>query len=294
MNRPPPAPRRGNRPPNADPDYREARQELGPIVNIIISMIGVSKRRCETFAEMSQKISASLVNLQMDCQRMSSYIRHDPAGLNRLGIWLNAAKNALERDQHHLDEQIQIELFLQGELERWLNGEPPTEFAPPPPGMRRLPPQMTRPMPEEMPPVRLGAQVRPPASMGGANYPPVPQPQHLLPPQARALQAPGSVAPRMPAPAPARQPQAQSEPGESLLSPAAAFAAYQRRPSVQTAAITRESLPIVRFPVQHYAPAAAEAAQESSLPGENGASHAHVVVSTEEGSSEDKSHTTPS
>lgn len=281
MNRPPPAPRRPASRSNPEPNLESARQELGPVVNVIISMISVSKRRCMTFMEMSEKIAASLVNLQMDCQRLSTYIRHDPAGLNRLGIWLNAAKNALERDKEHLDEQIQIELFLQGELERWLNGEPPTEFAPPPPGMvrRQTPPQQS-PMPRYLP------------SQAQAPHYPVPQPQarapqHTAPPLQHTAPPLQHTAPPQRAPAPR---QALPQSNESLLSPAAAFAAYQPRPhSTQAATVARESLPIVRFPVQHYAPAGQS---EENAASENGASHAHVESADDD--SKDKSQAAPS
>jgi len=241
-----------------------------------MSMIGVSKRRCATFAEMSEKIAASLVNLQMDCNRMAGYIRNDPQGLNRLGIWLNAARVALEKDKEHLDEQIQIELFLQGELERWLNGEPPSDFAPPPPGMMRQPPMRQPQMPAPQYPHQLEQE---PA------YPPQYPPQHLLPPHLREPKPaphPSQVRqgppPRMQAPQSQLQPQQRptqqrpvapvSTPSEPLLPPSAAFAAYHpQRHAQQPQAPQR--MPVVRLPVEQYAPAQEVSAQTQGGQGDD-------------------------
>jgi hypothetical protein len=260
MNFPPPARRRGNKNANSD-------QEFGPVANVIASMIGVSQRRCATFADMSEKLAQSLVNLQMDCQRMAGYIRSDPQGLNRLGIWLNAARVALEKDKEHLDEQIQIELFLQGELERWLNGEPPSDFAPPPPGMRRQMPHLERGAPQQVPqydryPQYPADALRTRRGEGMPQYPPVQgrapmrSPEHLLPPQFRE-QAPASMTPQQQIrpqsqSQPQQRPQFKSGPSEPLLSPAAAFAAYQPAQSSQPP----QRMPVVRLPVEQYAPAA--------------------------------------
>lgn len=251
MNQPPP--RRPRKP------LREREQQFAP-VNVVMALIGQSRRRCAAYAEMMEKQGMGLVQLQMECQQMAGVIRSDPQGLNRLAISLHAARAALEKNKAHLEEQIQVELFLQGEFERWLRGEPPIDFAPPPPGMMRqhVPPQM-------MPFPQLATGLRESHEDYGDEYDGErgrgrgdERPRDASPPSRYFT----PKAPPLPRLAPSKV--------ETVMPPQAAFAAYQQKPVAQSkdasSRIAQQPqqpptrMPVVRLPVQHYAPPS-EAAQ---------------------------------
>lgn len=272
----PPSRRRGNRNPSP--------QEYAP-VNVIMALIGQSRRRCVTITEMLQKQGAGLVQLHMECQQMAGLIRNDPQSLNRLGISLNAARSTLEKNKQALEEQIQAELFLQGEFQRWLNGEPPTDFAPPPPGMVRhenAPPALGYAVPAQLP------QRAQQPGMTRDGVPPTMQhqgPQHQGPPGQPRMRSPMPQQPRMVPPSAMpmqRSPQYDHHsavPGARLMTPAgndggavsyqlpmppqAAYAAYRLRPMP----VPQQQLPVVRFPVEQYAPPPQEqeAADDAAL-----------------------------
>jgi hypothetical protein len=245
MNYPPPPP--GRRPRERG---RAPLQEFAP-TNVVMAHIGASRRRCMTFSEMIEKQAQGLTQLQMECQQMAGLIRHDPERLHRLGEWLSAVAGHLERGKRHLEEQIQVELFLQGECQHWLNGDEPTELPPPPPGFRRVMPPITSLGPIASGPVSFSTEE------GYAVAPP-----HLLPRQpqfAPRESAPPRLAgapsgPRLPAPAPA----SAVHQAPSVPAAAAAFAAYQK-PQGPAAAPARaqymappQRLPIVRLPVEQF------------------------------------------
>lgn len=256
MNQPPP--RRQRKP------LREREQQFAP-VNVVMALIGQSRRRCAAYAEMMEKQGMGLVQLHMECQQMAGVIRSDPQGLNRLAISLHAARAALEKNKAHLEEQIQVELFLQGEFERWLRGEPPIDFAPPPPGMTRqhVPPQM-------MPFPQLATGLRESHEDYGDEYDGErgdERPRDASPPSRRPRDAsPPSryFAPKAPPPPPP-PPRLASSKVEPVMPPQAAFAAYQQKPVAQSkdasSRIAQQPqqpptrMPVVRLPVQHYAPA---------------------------------------
>ena len=241
MNFPPPARRRGKVPQH---------QEFAP-VNVVLALIGQSKRRCVTYGEMMEKQSAGLIQLQMECQQMAGLIRHDPQGLNRLAISLHAARSALEKNKLHLEEQIQVELFLQGEFQRWLNGEPPTEFAPPPPGMtrRQIPPSMMQPLmqPRELP---MTAQAQQDPDLDYGQYPSREQPPHYAPSQPPRLRPKDGPPPMLPsagalAAYSTRQGQAPSQPQQQ----------QPQQPPQQTQQLYPQQpqrMPVVRLPVEQF------------------------------------------
>jgi hypothetical protein len=295
MNFPPPR-RRGNK--------TSARQELPHApANVIMALIGQSRRRCVTITEMIDKQGMGLVQLQMECQQLASFIRQDPQGLNRLAISLHAARVALEKNKEHLQEQIQVELFLQGEFQHWLNGEPPTDFVPPPPGMtrRQISPEMTS-LPQ------LGAGNSEEIDYDDAPYE-TPPPQQRSPQRAPYMMRP----PQAPTPQPRMTKPVQPQ-HEPLLAPQAAFAAYQKPshvsghasghiPTPEAAALASRTahvqhaspspqlsrMPVVRLPVEQYtAPA-----QEAPATAVNGGP-ASPIAHMEEDEGDSKNSSTPS
>ena len=225
----PPSRRRGNRNPLP--------QEYTP-VHVIMALIGQSRRRCVTFQEMIEKQSAGLIQLHMECQQLAGLIRNDPQSLNRLGISLKATRTTLEKNKHYLEEQIQAELFLQGEFQRWLNGEPPTEFAPPPQGMVR------HELGDEAPralgyasPAQLPQRAQQPGMQPGVQ--PGMQGQPRMRPMPQQMQSPTRMVPQ-------QRPQQEHH---LPMPPQSVYAAYGQRPWAE-----QQPMPVVRFPVQQYAP----------------------------------------
>jgi hypothetical protein len=249
MQYPPPSPP-GRRQKGRPPQY-----EFAP-TQVVMAHIGASRRRCMTFGEMIEKQAQGLRQLQIECQQMAGIIRDEPERLSHLGEWLHAMAAHLERGKRHLEEQIQIEIFFQGECQRWLSGDPPTELPPPPPGFRRV-----------MPPISMGP-IEFSTEEGYAVAPP-----HLLRrPEAPQLaqQNPRLVQGQAPAIPPERRSVealragAAHQNGPSSPPPAiaAAFAAYQRPKAASPQASTRaeymtsspQRLPVVRLPVEQFVP----------------------------------------
>lgn len=257
----PPARRRGPK--------NQQQQDFAP-VNVVMALLSQSRRRVVTFADMVEKQGMGLVQLKMECQQMAGLLRRDPQGLNRLAIWLQAAGVRLEKNKLHIEEQIQFELFLQGEFQRWLSGEPPSDFASPPPGMIRqqVPPQLQasysqREEDEEaFDALSMRHPIHGPPSAPQRFAPPGFAPQRM-PPSNAAL---GHTAPQ----------QRSTEPrGEPLLPPPAAFAAYRSHGATPTPEATAHAsqqaaaqriasqaehqplthMPVVRLPVEQFKPA---------------------------------------
>jgi hypothetical protein len=127
MNRPfPPFPR-GMRPARPGPEGYYAPAE------VLMGLIRQSENRYATYRDLAIKQDAGFGQLQIDAQNMSIALsHHDPEGLQQLEASLRAALAAAQMNKYLLDQACAAELFLQGELKRWLKGQPPSQGAPPP------------------------------------------------------------------------------------------------------------------------------------------------------------------
>lgn len=123
-------------PPGQPPPSRGGRGEKqNPFApaNVVMALVRQSELRYSSYGEFITKQDQGFRQLQMDCQTMAITIQSDPASLNRLGMSLQAALRTAAMNRMHLEQQMQVELFLQGELKRWLVGQPPTAIVGPEP-----------------------------------------------------------------------------------------------------------------------------------------------------------------
>lgn len=127
MNRPFPPFQRGMRPARPGPEGY-----YGP-AEVLMGLIRQSENRYATYRDLAMKQDAGFGQLQIDAQNMSIALsHHDPEALQQLEASLRAALAAAQMNKYLLDQACQAELFLQGELKRWLKGQPPSQGAPPP------------------------------------------------------------------------------------------------------------------------------------------------------------------
>lgn len=127
MNRPFPPFQRGMRPARPGPEGY-----YGP-AEVLMGLIRQSENRYATYRDLAMKQDAGFGQLQIDAQNMSIALsHHDPEALAQLEASLRAALAAAQMNKYLLDQACQAELFLQGELKRWLKGQPPSQGAPPP------------------------------------------------------------------------------------------------------------------------------------------------------------------
>jgi hypothetical protein len=100
---------------------------------VLMGLIRQSENRYATYRDLAMKQDAGFGQLQIDAQNMSIALsHHDPEGLQQLEASLRAALAAAQMNKYLLDQACAAELFLQGELKRWLKGQPPSQGAPPP------------------------------------------------------------------------------------------------------------------------------------------------------------------
>lgn len=100
---------------------------------VLMGLIRQSENRYATYRDLAVKQDAGFGQLQIDAQNMSiALAHHDPEGLQQLESSLRAALAAAQMNKYLLDQACAAELYLQGELKRWLKGQSPSQGAPPP------------------------------------------------------------------------------------------------------------------------------------------------------------------
>lgn len=136
------------------PGQQQQSQQPGAYApaKVLMALIGQSQKRYMFYREAAMKQDAGFGQLEMDVQNMSiALAQQDPASIEMLQSSLEAALHAAAMNKQNLDQQMQIEMFLQGALKRWLTGQPPIAlplrgsqrdprgYAQQPYGMRQLP-----------------------------------------------------------------------------------------------------------------------------------------------------------
>jgi hypothetical protein len=155
--------------------------------HIIQLLIGQSSKRYAAIKEMIKNQTDGFFDLQRETQQLAQFIVQEDGSIDvrihRLAAWLQANLAMAEINRQDLERHCQLELMLQGELNRWLRGQRPTQFQGPP-----LPPEMNQPIvPGYQPP----APQLPPAggTQDGA------QPQGQQAPQGYFRQGPNGLEP---------------------------------------------------------------------------------------------------
>lgn len=98
--------------------------------NVLMGLIRQSENRYLTYRSLLQKQDEGFGQLKIDAQNLSVALARDPQALAMLEDRMRAALNAAEINKSRLEASCDAELHLQGELKRWLMGQPPTGFSP--------------------------------------------------------------------------------------------------------------------------------------------------------------------
>ena len=210
---------------------------------VIQLLIGQSSKRYAAIKEMIKNQVDGFFDLQRESQTLAQYMLQEDGAvdqrIHRLGLSLQAAMAISEINRQDLERHCQVELILQGELNRWLRGQPPTRFQGPP-----LPPEMAQP-------IVPGYAGPPPAQLpaGQPQQDGAAQPQ-LDPQQARSTyfrQGPNGLEPVSPgAAAYAQQPaQPQMQPQQAMMQPQMAPYGYPQQ---------QPMFPMPQYPMQQPAP----------------------------------------
>ena len=108
---------------NYPPQYRQPQQ------NIRSALINQSQKRYAFYADALMKLKAGFGQLQAEAQNAAMALsQRDPTGHQQFQMSLGAVMRAAEESKRELERQMQAELRLQNELERWLAGQPPSDF----------------------------------------------------------------------------------------------------------------------------------------------------------------------
>jgi len=195
MNRnfPPPPPGYRPRPPQGpgpQPQPQRRSQPESPYapVAVLMGLIKQSENRYVVYRDLAMKQDRGFGQLQIDAQNLSIALSpHDPEAYDRIQMYLDAALGAAEHNKRLLEEAMQYEILLQGELKRWLSGQPPSQFAP------QVNPAGRIPYAQEWTqgggaPQQMQGQV--PQQMQGQAPPQPPQPQPGQPSQGQPQQQP--------------------------------------------------------------------------------------------------------
>jgi hypothetical protein len=98
---------------------------------VLLGLIRQSENRYTTYRDLAMKQDRSFGQLQIDAQNLSIALSpHDPEAYDRIHAYLEAALGAGDHNKRLLEEAMQYEIMLQGELKRWLTGQPPSPLAP--------------------------------------------------------------------------------------------------------------------------------------------------------------------
>jgi hypothetical protein len=129
MNRNFPLPPYGPRP--ARPPARPQSQEspYAP-AKVLVGLINQSQNRYVTYRDLALKQDQGFGQLQIDAQNLAIALsRHDPAAYAAIQNYLQGALSAAEWGKRMLEQAMQYEIALQGELKLWLAGQPPSDVA---------------------------------------------------------------------------------------------------------------------------------------------------------------------
>lgn len=104
--------------------------------HIITAFIGASRKRYADVVAMMQNIERSIRDLDLETNQFSAMMQTRNAqgdiaidqGMHYLSIWVSGTKQYLALAYAHLNEQLEAEKFVQGEMHRWLRGQLPTSI----------------------------------------------------------------------------------------------------------------------------------------------------------------------
>lgn len=119
--------------PMSQPQPQPQRADSSPYApaNVLMGLIKQSENRYLTYRDLAMKQDRGFGQLQIDAQNLSIALSpHDPEAYDRIQAYLDAALGAGEHNKRLLEEAMQYEIMLQGELKRWLAGQPPSPLGP--------------------------------------------------------------------------------------------------------------------------------------------------------------------
>ncbi len=158
---------------------RQREKQPYPLSEVIAALIGRSKKNQMTIAEIIEKYDRAYQTLSQTCAELSVRMQYpdgtvDPR-VHQLRISLQSSLDLYEINKAHLNEQINVELFVQGELTRFLYNLPPSDFV-----RAQQQAQAQAQAQAHAPQVQQG--FAPPAPAAG-QLPQAQQPAQLMPPQ---------------------------------------------------------------------------------------------------------------
>ncbi len=112
---------------------RRASQLPSSPSHVIMLLIGQSQKRYAAIKEMLKNQVAGFADLQKESHQLALLYMQEDGGpdsqrIHRLALSLQAVFAAAEINGQDLQRHLQAELFLQGELNRFQMGKPPTHF----------------------------------------------------------------------------------------------------------------------------------------------------------------------
>jgi hypothetical protein len=115
--------------------------------SIRASLIGQSQRRYAFMRDALSKLEAGFSALEVEATNViARAAQQNPTARNQLEISLAASRARQERVRRGLDEVMQADVALQDELARWINGQPPSDYAPSGVSQRQQTPQYQHPV----------------------------------------------------------------------------------------------------------------------------------------------------
>ena len=124
--------------PSARQPYRGGPPEHYAPAEVLLGLIRQSENRYATYRDLLRRQDDGFGQLQIDAQNLAIALApQGPEATMRLGTSLDAALTAAATNKALLEQACLAELHLQGELKRWLTGQPPLG-APPSPWGREM------------------------------------------------------------------------------------------------------------------------------------------------------------
>jgi hypothetical protein len=213
---------------------RRASQLPPSPTHVITLLLGQSGKRYQAIKEMIKNQTDGFFDLQKESQQLAQFMQQEDGTvdvrIHRLAFGLQAVLAAAEINRRHLEQHLQAEMFLQGELNRFLRGQPPTRFQGP-----ALSPEMSQPIvPGYTPPAQLPPGPVPQPAALGQGQPQQGQAPAQPEPPSYFRQTPNGFEVQFPPGAPQAQPQLQGAPPAFPIPGYAAPPGYpQQQPQVQ-------------------------------------------------------------
>ena len=108
----------------SSPPYRQG----PPQQNIRVALIHQSQKRYALYSELLSKLEAGFGQLQMEAQQAAMNLaQRNPQAHDQFQQNFGAVMRASETKKQELRQDMQSELALQDELQRWLSGQPPSQ-----------------------------------------------------------------------------------------------------------------------------------------------------------------------